>query len=246
MDDFLYVAASGARETMLAQALNSNNMAHAGTTGFRADLALARSSYLSGDGLHSRVFGGLQASAVDFTEGTINATGRDLDVAINGAGWIAVLAADGSEAYTRRGDLRVNDLGQVTNGAGQAVIGESGPIALPPYSELAVGVDGTLSIVALGDDPNSLVVADTIKLVNPDRALLHKGDDGLLRLPPGEQATPDENIRLLSGSLESSNVNTVGAMVRMIELARQFETHVKIMDTAQQLDRSSAELMRLT
>lgn len=246
MDDFLYVATSGAREAMLAQAVNSNNLANISTTGFRANLVMAESAYLSGAGQPSRVFGAIQDEAVDLTEGVINTTGRELDVAIKGRGLMAVMGANGSEGYTRRGDLRVNDLGQLINGAGQQMMGDSGPIAVPPFSDIAIGVDGTVSIVALGEAPNALTAIDRIKLVNPANADLVKGEDGLLHMRSGDQAEADAIVGLISGSLESSNVNSVSAMVRMIELARQYEQYVKMMGTAEQMDRSSTELMSLT
>lgn len=246
MDHFVYIAASGARETMLAQAANSHNLSNASTTGFRADLVAARSAYLAGAGHESRAYAGIRSQGVDFREGVITATGRDLDVAINGEGWMAVQAPDGSEALTRRGDLRIDSFGQLTNGAGQSVLGKAGPIALPPYSQLGIGTDGTISIVPLGEDPNTLVEFDRIRVVNPDPSLLTKGEDGLVRLQGEEPAVEDANIRLIPGSLESSNVNTVESMVRMIELARQFESHVKMIKTAEELDSSSAALMRIS
>ena len=246
MDHLLYIAASGARETMLAQAANTHNLANASTAGFRADLVTAQSAYLSGEGYESRAFAGMKGRGVDFREGMVNATGRDLDISINGPGWLTVQAADGSEAYSRRGDLRVNELGQVLNGVNQPLIGNAGPIALPPFSDIAIGGDGTISIVPLGENPSTLAVVDRIKLVNPDTSLLAKGSDGLVRMKSGEQAVPDAAVGLTSGSLESSNVNPVESMVRMIELARQFESHVKMMKTAEELDGSSAELMRLS
>lgn len=246
MDSFLYIAASGARETMLAQAVNTHNLANASTTGFRADLVMAQSSYVSGDGLGSRAFSTMKSGGVDFREGVINATGRELDLAIKGPGWMAVQALDGTEAYSRRGDMRVNASGQMINGVGQPVIGNAGPIALPPFSEIAIGADGTVSIVPLGEDPNTLAVIDRIKLVNPDTSLLTKNQNGLVQMQNGESAQPDASTRLVSGALESSNVNPVEAMVKMIELARQFETQVKMMRTAEKLDSSSAELMSLS
>tara|TARA_R110001592_G_scaffold363398_2_gene687992 strand:+ start:59191 stop:59931 length:741 start_codon:yes stop_codon:yes gene_type:complete len=246
MDDFIYMAASGAREAMLAQAVTSNNLAHASTTGFRADLAMAQTRYLEGEGLSSRAYGSVSASAVDFSKGVINTTGRELDLAVNGPGWMVVQAADGSEAYSRRGDLHITELGQLINGAGQALMGDSGPIALPPFSEIAIGGDGTVSIVGLGEDANALAAVATIKLVNPDNADLVKGEDGLIRMREGEAAAVDDTVRIISGSLESSNVNTIAAMVDMIELARQFESYVKMMGTAEEMDRSSAELMSMS
>jgi len=247
MDNFIYVAASGAREAMLAQSVNSNNLAHASTTAFRGDLAMAQSRYLHGEGHSSRVYGNVSNSAVDFTRGVINTTGRELDIAVNGPGWMVVQSpADGSEAYSRRGDLHITELGQLINGAGEQLMGDSGPIALPPFSEIAIGSDGTVSIVGLGEDANALAAVATIKLVNPDQADLVKGEDGLIRMREGEPAPVDDSVRVVSGSLESSNVNTVAAMVDMIELARQFESYVKIMGTAEEMDRASAELMSMS
>tara|TARA_R110002110_G_scaffold405241_1_gene624188 strand:+ start:20034 stop:20774 length:741 start_codon:yes stop_codon:yes gene_type:complete len=246
MDDFLYVATSGARDALLAQAVNSNNLANVSTTGFKANLLLAESNYLTGQGQNSRVFGSITDSTVDYSAGVINSTGRELDVAIKGQGWIAVQGADGETGLTRRGDLRVNDLGQLTNGAGQQILGESGPIALPPFSDIGIGSDGTVSIVALGEAPNALNTVDKIKLINPDNSTLVKGEDGLMYLPEGAKAQSDPTVKVVSGSLESSNVNSVEAMVQMIELSRQYEQYVKMMETAKTLDQSSAELMSMS
>jgi flagellar basal-body rod protein FlgF len=159
---------------------------------------------------------------------------------------MAVQTPDGGEAYTRRGDLRVNELGQITNGAGQALIGNSGPIALPPFSSINIGADGTISIVPVGESPSTLAVVDRVKLVNPERALLTKGENGMIQLPEGKVAAADAAVKLISGSLESSNVDSVSAMVHMIELARGFENHIKMTKIAEQLDAASTELMSLS
>ncbi|MDZ7783988.1 MAG: flagellar basal-body rod protein FlgF [Halioglobus sp.] len=246
MDHMVYVAAFGAGEAMLAQAVNAHNLANASTAGFRADLLSARSAYTDGESADTRVYAAMRNTGIDFSHGAINATGRNLDVAVNGDGWMAVSLPDGGEAYTRRGDLRVDEFGQLANGAGMQILGESGPIAVPPFSEISVGADGTVSIVPLGEDPDSNVVVDRIKLVNPDTAQLGKGEDGIIRLAGGEEAPADAAVRLIPGSIESSNVDTVAAMVQMIELSRQFESHVKIMHTAEQLDQSSAQLMSIS
>lgn len=248
MDHFVYVAASGARETMLAQANNANNLANASTTGFRSDLLMARSAMVvePGRDMTTRIFSMMESSGIHFREGRMNATGRELDVAINGAGWIAVLAADGSEVYSRRGDLRVDQSGQLLDGAGRQLIGKRGPIALPQFSKLEVGADGTISMVAVGEASNTLAEVDRIKLVNPARELLVKSEDGNIRTRTGGKAIPDAGVSLISGSLESSNVNTVESMVRMIELSRQFENHVKVMKTAEELSQSSIKLMSMS
>lgn len=248
MDRLVYIAASGAGEALLAQAANSNNLANASSIGFRADLMSAQSSMETtyGGEMGSRVYAGLQDSSVDFTQGSVSTTGRDLDVAISGKGWIAVQAIDGSEGFSRRGDLRVDQLGQLVDGMGRQIIGNSGPIALPPYTSIALGKDGTVSIVPLGEDPNTLAVIDRIKLVNPDTSQMNKGASGLLQMAADEKVAADAEVTLISGALESSNVDSVGAMVHMIELSRQFEQHVKILKVAEQLDQASTQLMSLS
>jgi flagellar basal-body rod protein FlgF len=244
MDHLVYVAASGASQVMLAQTANSHNLANASTTGFRGGLISAQSAYLQGEGEDSRVYATAELLGIDFSQGGIKTTGNPMDVAVNGEGWMAIMAADGSEAYSRRGDLRVNEFGQLLDGAGQEILGESGPIALPPFAEMQIGADGTISIVPLGEGPATLAVVDRIKLVNPQQDQLQRNGEGLVQLPDGEVAYADASVSLISGSLESSNVNTVEAMVNMIELSRQFETQIKMMRTAEQLDQASAELMK--
>lgn len=246
MDHFLYIAASGARETMLAQAANTHNMANASTPGFRADLLMAQSAMVDGDGHKSRVYSTTHGQGTDFREGVTTITGRELDVAINGKGWMVIAAPDGSEAYSRRGDLRVNEFGQLANGAGQPIMGNNGPIALPPFSDMGIGVDGTVSIVPLGEAPNTLAVVDRIKLVNPEESQLVKNRNGMIQAKSGETAAADANVQLVSGSLESSNVDSMSAMVQMIEMARAFETHTRMMKTAEQLDHASTELMSMS
>ncbi len=246
MDRLLYVAMSGASQSLRAQAVNSQNLANASTSGFRADLALFDAAQVQGPGYASRAYTQLQGAGFDATRGTVQSTGRDLDVAINGEGWIAVQAPDGSEAYTRRGDLQIDAFGLLTNGAGQAILGNSGQIALPPHTKLEVGADGTITILPVGQNPNAMSVADRIKLVASDPADMEKGADGLLRRRDGQSAAVDNGVQLTSQSLETSNVSSVAAMVRMIELSRSFELQVKMMRVAADNDQASASLMSMS
>ncbi len=245
MDRMLYVAMSGAKQTMLAQASNSHNMANANTTGFRADLAAFRSMPVFGPGAPSRVYAMMESPGVDTTNGAINTTGRELDVAIKGDGWIAVQAVDGTEAYTRAGNLRIEDGGILMTAGGVAVLGNGGPIALPPAEKIEIGTDGTISIQGIGQSPSTLTVLDRIKLVKVDPALLIKGNDGLMRLKDGNVAGADATMSLVSGALETSNVSVVESMVNMIVLARQYETQVKMMKTAEETDNASTQLLSL-
>lgn len=245
MDHLVYVASAGAGQTMLAQAVNSNNLANASTAAFRADLILAQTAQLAGEQAQSRAYAGLHRAGVDFSEGSLTVTGGELDVALNGKGWMAVTGVDGVKGLSRRGDLRVNELGQLLDGAGRQIMGDAAPIALPPFSHVAIGADGTVSIVPLGEDPTSLTAIDRIKLVRPDTEQLVRGENGLIQMQGNEDLVADANVTLIPGSLESSNVDSVGALVQMIELSREFEYHVQMMKTAEELDQSSAQLMSL-
>lgn len=244
MDRMLYVAMSGASETLLAQSTNSHNLANANTTGFLADLQQFRSMPVFGEGFPTRVYALSERPKLDFTPGPIHATERDLDVAVKGDGWITVQAPDGSEAYTRAGDLQIDANGLLMTGTGLPVIGNSGPIAIPPAEKIEFATDGTISIRPLGQGANALAVIDRIKLVNPSIDSLDKGEDGLIRLKDGTVAQADANAQLVAGYLEGSNVNMVDAMVDMIELARRFEMQVKMMKTAEETDSASASLLR--
>ncbi len=245
MDRMLFVAMSGATETMLAQANNNNNMANANTPGFLQDLNQFRSMPVYGDGHPTRVYAMNERPATNFVKGQMQQTGNDLDVAVRDQGWIAVQAPDGSEAYTRRGDLRVDANGILTNGAGLPVIGNGGPIALPPEGKLDIGSDGTITILPIGSSPEALAVIERIKLVNPATEDLVKDNDGLMRLKDGSEADPDASVTVVSGAIESSNVNVVESLVTMIELSRRYEMQVKMMKTAKEIDESAATIMRM-
>ena len=244
MDHLIFTAAAGAAAIGAQQSAISNNLANVSTVAFKADLIRAESRYLSGAGQQdSRAFATAVMQGNNLAAGPLQNTDRDLDVAVNGEGWIGVQAPDGSEALTRRGDLRVNEFGQLLNGVGQPVLGNSGPIAVPPFDAISVGADGTVSIVPLGQDPNAQVALDRIRLVNPAQDTLKKGLDGLFR--SAQPVAADASVRLVQGALEGSNVSAVGEMVSMIELSRQFETQVRLMSMAQEMDTSTARLMQL-
>lgn len=245
MDGFIHVAAAGAKESMIAQAVNAHNLANAPTAGFKADMVQAESLYLKGAGQETRAYKRIGEIGTDFSIGAVRQTGRDLDVAINGEGWFAVQGEGGTEKLTRRGDLRIDEIGQLTNGAGQPIIGNTGPIALPPFSSLAIGDDGTISIVPLGEQPNTIAILDRIKLVNPAIETLSKDEMGMITAEDGLPSIPDASVRLTTGALEQSNVNPVEAMVRMIELSRQFEQFMKMVTVGEEIDTSSSTLMRI-
>lgn len=245
MDRMLYVAASGAQQIQKAQAVNANNLANVSTTGFKAQFEALRALPVYGPGHPSRVFSLSETTGIDFASGSLQATGRSLDIAINGTGLLAIQAPDGSEAYTRAGDLRVAPSGILETGAGHPVLGDGGPISIPDAQELEIAADGTVSVLPVGQAPSTMAVVGRIKLVNPALDQLTKGDDGLLRMRDGAQAAPAAEVRIASGVLESSNVSAVEALTTMIHLARQFETQVKFMKVAEENDAATAKLMNV-
>ena len=245
MDRMLYVAMTGAKNTMLAQAINNNNLANINTTGFRADLASFQSKPIDGAGYPSRINTIVEGTSVDTNPGPLITTGRELDVAVKGDGLIAVQAQDGSEAYTRAGDLQINSAGMLVTGAGFSVLGNGGPIAIPPNEKLEIGADGTISILPIGQTPNTLAIVDRIRLVKAPPEPLIKTDDGLLRPTSTDTLSPDAAVALQSGVLETSNVNGINALANMIELSRHYEAQIKLMKAAEDNDAAGAQLLRL-
>lgn len=244
MDRFLYVSMSGAKETLRAQTANNHNLANASTTGFRADLSAFQTRAVQGSGFASRAYATNATTGWDPSQGTLQTTGRDLDVGVNGEGWIAVQGVDGREAYTRAGDLRVDPSGMLMTGTGLPVLGDSGPMSVPPSASVQVAADGSVSVVPLGQGPETSALVGRIKLVNPPAAGLTRGSDGLFRNIDGSDAPPDANVRVAAGALEGSNVNVADAMVNMIELARHFDLQVKAMRTAEENGAAAAQLLR--
>lgn len=245
MDRSLYIAMSGAKQTLLAQTANANNLANANTTGFKADLEQFRSQPVFGAGFPTRVYAQNENPGTNFTAGALQTTGRNLDVAVSGDGWLAVQSPSGAEAYTRAGDLRVGPEGLLQTGSGLQVIGQGGPIAVPPFEKLDIGKDGTISIIPLGNNAANVAVIDRIKLVNPPLETLEKGADGLIHSKDAAPVAADANVNLVPGALEASNVNSIQAMVDMIELAKSFELQTKVMNTAKDNANASSELLKL-
>jgi flagellar basal-body rod protein FlgF len=245
MDRGLYVAMTGAKQIMQAQTVNNQNIANSSTVGFRADTVSFSSLPIYGPGYASRVNAVAADAGTDFSSGVLMSTGNPLDIAVNGKGFIAVRAADGTEAYTRAGDLHMTPEGDLTTGTGLAVLSESGPVNIPPSTHVTIGGDGTVSSIPLGLSPAAQSPVDRIKLVNPPTGSLVKGLDGLFRVKGGAKATTDETVAVSSGTLESSNVNAAQSLVSMIELQRQYEFQIKSINSAD-TDEQSAERLMLT
>jgi flagellar basal-body rod protein FlgF len=234
---------TGAKQIMQAQAVNNHNIANISTIGFRADSVAFDSSPIYGPGYATRVNAVAGDAGTDFSSGTMENTGRDLDVAVNGKGFIAVRGTDGQEAYTRAGDLRITPTGALTTASGLAVLSDSGPIVLPPSTTVSIGNDGTISVVPQGSAPFAITQADRIKLVNPATADLQKGEDGLLRMKSGAKVKSDDSVSITSGELESSNVNAAQSLINMIELQRLYEFQIKSINSTDTNEQSAERLM---
>lgn len=243
MDRLIYTAMSGAKHTLEQQATTSNNLANANTTGFRAQIDGFRAVPVLGDGLATRSFVVDATVGTNFTPGPIQQTGRALDVAVQGSGWLTVQTDDGSEAYTRNGALQVSENGILQTQNGVAIAGVDGPISVPPNVTVTVGSDGTVSSVDNTTTPTAVTALGTLKLVNPSTQDLVRGDDGLFRTKSGTPAEADANVNVVGGALEGSNVNLVDAMVNMINLSRQFDLHMTMLKTAETTENSAEQLL---
>lgn len=244
MDRLIYVAMSGAKNSETRQATIANNLANVSTPGFRAELASARAvAALGGPGSPTRAFVVQQTSTADLSAGIFQQTGRDLDVAIKGSGWLAVQTSTG-EAYTRNGSLAIDAAGLLKTNSGEIVQGENGPLTIPENTRATIAADGTVTAVDLSN-PTQVVEVGRLKLVNPPDRELEKGLDGLFRLRSGENAQADAAVTLSSGGVESSNVNSVDQLVDMISTQRHFETQLKLLSTAEQNSRSASSLLSL-
>lgn len=244
MDRSLYIAMTGATQILRAQEAVSHNLANASTVGFRSELTAFQSLPVQGPGEATRINAVAHGVGVDTTQGTVTNTGRTLDVAVQGDGWIAVQAPDGSEGYTRAGDLQLTADGLLTDANGNPVLGNGGPITLPPSVQLRVGNDGTISSVPLGEGPATVAALERIRLVNPDTTQLVQGGDGLMHMADGSTAPTDPTVRLTSGALENSNVNASSELVKMIALSRQYDMQIKSIKASEDNASSASKLLQ--
>ncbi|SDK05781.1 flagellar basal-body rod protein FlgF [Ferrimonas sediminum] len=242
----LYIAATGASQNMNALGVHANNLANARTDAFKADLYQARSMQAFGEGLPTRVFALTERPATNFDAGSIQTTNRDLDVAIKNEGWFVVEDAEGKEALSRNGSLKIDESGLLMNSQGQPIMGEGGPILLPlPIEKVEIASNGIITVRPQGAPANAMEEVAQLQLVNPPLTSLTKGEDGLFRNLEGAAFQADVEVELLSGAVEGSNVSPVHELVGMIEMQRQFDMQLKMMKTAEENDRSAAKLLRV-
>ncbi len=242
MDRLIYTAMTGAKHTLGQQAAVSHNLANINSTGFRTEMHKLRAVEVQTDALRSRAFVVDASVATDFSPGPIQFTGRQYDVAIEGKGWFAVQLPDGSEGYTRDGSFEVSANGVLQTRSGLPVVGDGGPITIPPDSEIVIGKDGSISALQAGQ-LGVVNVVGQLKLVNPPEQDLVRGEDGLFRLQNGVPAAVDEAVQVAGGYVEGSNVNVVDQLVQMISLARQFEMQTRMLQSAEANDQAAARII---
>jgi flagellar basal-body rod protein FlgF len=242
VDRLIYTAMTGAKYLLERQSTLSQNLANASTTGYRADTVGLRAVPINGAQAGTRVFTIETTTGSDFTKGPLTATSRDLDVAVNGAGWLAVQADDGTESYTRAGNLQTGPDGTLQLPNGMQVVGTGGPITLPADAQsVLIGQDGTVSVKSASS--NLPTTVGQLKLVNPPVGDMVKGLDGMFRLKSGDAADADPTVQVIGGTLEGSNVNVVEAMVGMIGAARQYEMQMKMLSTAEQNEQKAGTVL---
>lgn len=245
MDKLVDIARTALRGAMARQTAIANNLANANTTGFRAEIMNASARWIDGQTLKSRAEQVDQVVAADMKAGTVSQTGNPLDVAIGGDGMLAVQAPDGSEGYTRRGDLQITESGLLVTGDGYPVLGEGGPITIPPADSVSIGKDGSITIIPQGGQADQPQQIDILKVVSPKGSSVQKGTDGLFRETNGGALPTDPLAQVQAGAIEGSNVNATSSLVQMIEASRAWQGQIKLIDTAKDIDNSGASLMRL-
>jgi flagellar basal-body rod protein FlgF len=251
MDRLIYTALSGTGQILDRQAVMANNLANASTTGFKSQMSMFRAVPVNGAGLPTRAITAETTPQADLSQGPIEQTGRALDVAIDGPGWLAVQSGDGSEAYTRNGNLQVDATGLLRSG-GHPVLSTNGqPIVLPLNAKVSIASDGTLSALGAGNEPNTMAEVGTLKRVGAPRTGMVRGADGLFRPDRAGGQAPaalpaDATVRLTSGALEGSNVSPTAAMVGMISDARQFDMQMKMLHLADENASNANQLLDVT
>lgn len=248
MDRLIYTVASGTKHILDQQATTAHNLANVSTTGFRAQIDAFKAVQIGGDAeLATRAMVVNDTVGADFSEGTLQATGRDLDAAIKGKGWFTVQLPDGSEAYTRNGAFQTSPNGVLQTASGLTVAGEGGPITVPPGSIVTIGADGTVATMTTDSVPAASTVLGRLKLVNPPEQDLVRGEDGLFRVKPGSAPVQSDPAVVVAGAtLEGSNVNAVDAMVDMIRLARSFDTQMNLLKNAENNEQKASQLLALS
>jgi flagellar basal-body rod protein FlgF len=246
MDRLIYTAVSGLSASMIRQRMVASNMANAQTPGFRAEVMESNPVTVTGPQIDVRAYNRSEVKGALMKEGSMVATGRPLDIAMQGDTMLTVQAPNGGEGYTRRGDLSVSPTGVLQNGEGLAVMGDNGPVTVPLGSNVTISQQGAVMVADPTNPDQPATQVAQIKLANYAGSKIEKDLTGLFRVPGGGVLPADENAKIAVGTLEQSNVSTTEVLVEMIEQQRLFDIRTKLLATARDLDEGGANLMRMS
>jgi len=246
MDKLIYTSMTSGKHTLAQMDTVTHNLANISTDGFKAQMDSFRAVPKLSTDLPVQAFVVNATTGADFTPGVTHETGRALDVAVQGSGWLVVQGKDGKEAYTRGGSLKTDENGVLQIPRGLNLVGEGGDITIPPDVNVTIAKDGTIATIPVGNNVANSTLIGRLKLVNPPENTLVRSDDGLFRTKDGSQPDADPNVALVGGSIESSNVNSVESLVTMITLARQFDIHMQMLSNAQTSDAKASSIVSLS
>lgn len=245
IDRALYLGMVGGKQAMTNMHITANNLANVNTVGHRAEIPIFSLQEVQGDGYKTRYLNITSETKADFTPGSMMNTDRNLDISIKGDGWFTVQTLDGREAYTRNGNFTLSPEGFLKTPSGHYVMGQRGLITIPPAKQISIGEDGTISVQTMGQSERDLTVIDKIKLVNPTKNEIMRGEDGLFYSQSGEGFGMDPNVRIQTGFLETSNVNAVQELVNMIDYSRQFELQIKMMQNCDENAQKATKILEI-
>jgi flagellar basal-body rod protein FlgF len=251
MDRLVFTSNATIKEQATARQVLVNDLANVSTTGFKSSYDVALQSVkVEGAGFDTRYQAQTVArDLIRMDPGPVMATGRPMDVAMAGNTVLTVQAPNGDQAFTRRGDLKVNIQGQLENGSGHLVLGEGGPIAIPPGLLVSINPDGSI----YARDPAQVgpaadVLVGQLRLRDASSVSLARREDGLFKVsekPDGTDiALTDLLPKVIPQALEGSNVSAIEAMTRLIDHSRSFETQIRVIKEMKGLDESGASMMK--
>jgi flagellar basal-body rod protein FlgF/flagellar basal-body rod protein FlgG len=225
----------------------ANNIANLNTTGFKADnvvfqehlMPVARANaFTPGDRQLSFVQD--RATWLDLSQGPVQQTGNPLDVAISGSAFLTVQTPRG-ERYTRNGAMQINNAGQLVTSEGLQVIGENGPIVFQANDRnISISTDGTISVREGNNTTDSL--RGKLRLASFDQPQrLQKDGTSTYMPPPGVQAQPATQVRVVQGNIEKSNVRSVIEMTRMVEVTRTYTQVASMLQQQSDMRRAAIE-----
>ena len=249
MDKLIYTALSGQSAIDQRMQQISNEVANVSTVGFKRSFAAAMQTIrYDGAGFDTRFVAVPNPSnSVDMKPGTVNMTGRNLDISLDGSQLLGVLAADGSVAYTRRGDLSIARDGTLHTGAGDQVLSDAGGrITLPALGSFKIGADGSVLVSPQGDQTSTFVPLARLQIVQPADGKVVLREDGLFKSADGQPFPASTSPRLTAGGLEGSNASVFAALIDMVSLSRRYEMQIKVLKQADELAQRTQQLSKLS